>query len=324
MMDTMEYPQPIAISPHRIDPATLPGYVQLKVADLENQLVFYQTALGMQVNWQDLGRAGLGIDGRDLVRLLQTEKGHRYRGVTGLYHFAVLFPDRRELAKAVARLFRLNWANSPTDHVMTKTTYLDDPEGNTIELYCESPEDGVFMMDPTGSLIARHADGRPSDGREPLDLDALFAHVRPDDRLDGPLPLDTRLGHFHLYVSDLAETRSFYHEKLGFDDMGVAPAFRMGMVSAGGYHHHIGYNTWQGEGASPAPPDAVGLDHFAFYLSQAGELDRLEEQLRRVGQAYARQADRLWLQDPSGNVMLLTTSEMAAVHQESAPPNFVA
>lgn len=122
-------------------------YVLLKVANLKNQLLFYQHALGLQVNWQDDARAGLGVKGRDLVRLTQIQNGKRYRGVTGLYHFAILFPNRRELARAIARLFALKWPNSPTDHVMTKTTYLDDPEGNNIELYCESPEDGFFGFD---------------------------------------------------------------------------------------------------------------------------------------------------------------------------------
>jgi len=305
----MTLPQPVAISDQRIDPRTLPGYVQLKVADLENQLAFYQQVLGLELNWREGDSAGLGVDGRDLVRLTQIPSGKRYRGVTGIYHFAILFPGRAELARAVARLFAVQWPSSPTDHVMTKTTYLEDPEGTTIELYCESPEDGVFMLDPGGSLVARHADGRPSNGREPLDLDELFSHLPEGEPLDGPLPPETRMGHFHLYVADLDATRRFYHELLGFDDMGLAPDARMGMVSAGGYHHHIGYNTWQGEGAPPPPPDAVGLDHIAFYLPDSGELDRIEAMLREEGVAFERRLDGFWLDDPSQNTLRLTVAE---------------
>src|ERR1051325_5734760 len=108
--------QPVAIAPDRIHPETLPGYVYLKVANLKNQLLFYQRAIGLHVNWQDDTRAGLGANGRDFVRLTQIQNGKRYRGVTGMYHFAILFPNRRELARAVARLFALKWPNSPTDH----------------------------------------------------------------------------------------------------------------------------------------------------------------------------------------------------------------
>jgi catechol 2,3-dioxygenase len=308
----MTLPQPVAISPHRIPTETRPAYVQLKVADLENQLAFYQQVIGLALNWREMDRAGLGAGGRDLLRLVQLPDGQRYRGVTGIYHFAILFPGRAELARAVARLFALKWPNAPTDHIMTKTTYLEDPEGTTIELYCESPEDGVFMMDPDGSLIARHADGRPSDGREPLDLDALFGHLPEGEQPDGPVPPETRIGHFHLYVADLDATRRFYHGLLGFDDMGLAPVARMGMVSAGGYHHHIGYNTWQGQGAPPPPADAIGLDHIAFTLPGDGDLDRLEELLKEEGATFERRPDGLWLDDPSHNALRLTTVELAA------------
>ncbi len=308
----MTLPLPVAISPHQIPADTRPAYVQLKVSDLENQLTFYQQVLGLELNWHEGSRAGLGVDGRDLVRLTQIPDGKRYRGVTGIYHFAILFPNRAELARAVARLLAVKWPNAPTDHIMTKTTYLEDPEGTTIELYCESPEDGVFMMDPDGTLIARHADGRPSDGREPLDLDALFSHLPEGEPLDGPVPAETRIGHFHLFVADLDATRRFYHGLLGFDDMGLAPVARMGMVSAGGYHHHIGYNTWQGQGASPPPSDAVGLDHIAFTLPSDADLDHLEGLLKENGAAFERRADGLWLDDPSHNTLRLTTAELAA------------
>jgi catechol 2,3-dioxygenase len=307
----MTTPQPVAISPHRIPVDTRPAYVQLKAADLENQLAFYQQVLGLRLHWREDGQAGLGAGGPDLLRLVQIPGGKRYRGVTGLYHFAVLFPDRSELARAMARLFAANWPNAPTDHLMTKTTYLEDPEGTTVELYCESPEDGIFMMDPDGSLVARHADGRPSDGREPLDVEALFRHLPEGEPRDQPVPPETRIGHFHLYVADLQATRRFYHEGLGFDDMGLAPIARMGMVSAGGYHHHIGYNTWQGQGAPPPPDDAVGLDHIAFTLSGPGDLDQLESVMNEAEVAFERRPDGLWTQDPSQNSVRFATGELA-------------
>ncbi len=300
----MSIPQPIAVSPQRIHPDTRPAYVHLKAANLENQLAFYQTVLRLELNWRDGLSAGLGVSGRDLVRLTQISGGKRYRGVTGLYHFAILFPNRRELARAMARLFQAEWPNAPTDHVMTKTTYLADPEGNEIELYCESPEDGIFLFDEHGGFRAQWADGRPSNGREPLDLNALFSHLQPEDRFDAPLPPETRLGHFHLYVSSLAETRRFYHELLGFDDMGVGRGFRMGMVSAGGYHHHIGYNTWQGEGAPPPPQDALGLDHIAFTLPNPQAWEDFLARLKETGLPYMQTGQGVLLTDPAQNGVL--------------------
>jgi len=312
----MNIPHPVTIAPHRIHPNTRPGYVHLKVADLERQLPFYQQMLGLRLNWRNDKSAGLGVEGGDIVRMTKILNGQRYRGSTGIYHFAILFPNRRELARVVARLFALRWPNYPTDHVMTKTTYLDDPEGNNIELYCESPEDGISEV-VNGEFLARHTDGTPSDGREPLDLEALFSHLSKNDRLDVPAPPESRMGHFHIYVASLNETRHFYHELLGFDDMGVARSFRMGMVSAGGYHHHIGYNTWQGEGAPPPPPDSLGLYYFSFNLPDAVELERMDELLQEAGVDYERRPDGLFLHDPSHNALLLSTAELAEKNRES-------
>lgn len=307
MNSTPPIPQPVAISPHRIHPQTKPGYVHLKVADLKNQLAFYQQVLGLRLHWKDENSAGLGAGGADFVRLTQIQNGKRYRGVTGIYHFAILFPNRRELARVISRLFSMHWPNYPTDHVMTKTTYLDDPEGNNIELYCESPEDGIFVVNADGSFYARHADGRPSDGREPLDVDALLAHLTKDDRLDEPVPPEVHMGHFHMYVANLNETRRFYHELLGFDDMGVARSgFRMGMVSAGGYHHHIGYNTWQGEGAPPPPPDALGLKNISFVLPDRAAWDQLLARIEEVELPYTQTDEGILVTDPAQNNVLFS------------------
>jgi catechol 2,3-dioxygenase len=150
-----------------IHPATRIGTVSLKVANLENQITFYQQVLGFQLHGREGNKAGLGAGGADLLHLTEEPNLRKYRGVTGLYHFAVLFPNRRELARAIGRLIALKYPNYPTDHIMTKTTYLDDPEGNGIELYTESPEDGTWTM-ANGQYITRRADGSLSDGREPL------------------------------------------------------------------------------------------------------------------------------------------------------------
>lgn len=293
-------PQPLAIAAHRIHPDTRPSFVHLKVANLAKLLPFYQSILGLQVNHLTERKAVLGISGRDLVILEEYPQGKRYRGVSGLYHFALLLPNRRELARAIARLLTFGYLNYPTDHIMTKATYLDDPEGNSIELYCESPEDGIFCFQ-NGQFIAMRADGSLSDGREPLDLKRLFLYLERDDDLDTTLPSETVIGHFHLHVSNLEHARHFYHDLLGFDDMGLAPRFRMGMVSAGGYHHHIGYNTWQGEGAPPPPRDALGLEAIAFAFPHAEAWKAFCEQLQKRAIPFQQKERSISLTDPSGN-----------------------
>jgi catechol 2,3-dioxygenase len=290
-----------------IHPLTKIGTVSLKVANLENQLMFYQQALGFQLHWREGNKAGLGAGGEDLLRLTEEPNLKKYRGVTGLYHFAVLSPNRRELARVMARLFALKYRNYPTDHIMTKTTYLDDLEGNGIELYTESPEDGTWSM-ANGEYVTRRADGSLSDGREPLDVDALLSHLKEDDRLDVPIPPETRVGHIHLHVRNIDEAVDFYHGVIGFDVMGVAKSFRMAFVSAGGYHHHIGLNTWQGEGAPPPPADALGLRYFTVALPNQSAFNEVVERVEKAGIPANQTEDGLLIYDPSQNSVILTVA----------------
>ncbi len=291
---------------HRsIHPATGIGTVSLTVADLERQIDFYRTLLGFSVHWKRAGRAGLGAGGSDLVELVQRPEAKRYPRTTGLYHFAVLFPDRKELARAVARLFAARYPNYPTDHIQTKTTYLTDPEGQEIELYAESPEDGTMGI-ARGSFFARRADGSMSDGREPLDLDALFAHLDADEKLDTGLPAGTKIGHVHLYVRDVQEAVDFYTRVIGFDDMGTSPKFQAAFVSAGGYHHHVGLNSWIGRGSPPAPEGSLGLRHYSIRLPDEESYGQVVDRIADAGLETSEEEGGLLLRDPSRNGILLT------------------
>jgi len=301
----------VSASEASIHPETRIGTVHLTVADLERQAAFYQEVIGLQMHWRNGNAAGFGVGGQDLLQLTENRNARRYRGTTGLYHFAILLPDRRELARAIARLFSLNYPNYPTDHIMTKTTYLDDPEGQNIELYTDTPEDGAFGM-AGGVFFARRADGTLSNGREPLDVEALFRHLPPDDPLDQPMPPGTTIGHVHLYVADLDETLRFFHEVLGFDDMGMARSFRMGMVSAGGYHHHVGFNTWVGEGAPPPPGDALGLRYFTVVLPEARALEAVLGRVEAAGVPTLELDGGALVRDPSQNGILLKARDPEA------------
>ena len=289
-----------------IHPATLPGYVNLTVADLERQVEFYEKVIGLKLHWRTDAAAGMGVGNQDLVRLTEVSGAKRAGGTTGLYHLAILLPNRRELARAVARLFALKYRNYPTDHIMTKTTYLDDAEGNGIELYTESPEDGTWSL-ANGEYITRRADGSLSDGREPLDVEALFGHLKKDDRLDVGMPGETRIGHVHLHVRDIDEAVDFYHGVIGFDVMGIARSFRMAFVSAGGYHHHLGLNTWQGEGAPPPPENALGLRAFSIVLPDKTELDNVVARVKKAGFMTEQTEDGTLVRDPSMNGVILAS-----------------
>jgi catechol 2,3-dioxygenase len=289
-----------------IDAGTRIGLVSLTVANLENQILFYQQALGFKLHWREGNKAGLGAGGADLLRLTEEPNLKKYHGVTGLYHFAILFPSRRELARAVARLSVIKYRNHPTDHIMTKTTYLDDPEGNGIELYAESPEDGIFTIE-NNDFVTRRADGTLSNGREPLDVEALFSHLKEDDKLDDPIPAQTRVGHVHLHVRSVQEAVDFYHGNLGFDVMGISSTFQAAFISAGGYHHHMGLNAWQGEGAPPPPADAVGLRHFTVDLPNQQALDDVTARITQAGIPFNQTDDGLLVYDPSQNGVVLRT-----------------
>ena len=285
-----------------IHPATRLGTVSLTVSNLDAQVEFYRTLLGFLLHWRKDNRAGLGAGREDLIELVEEPGAERYARTTGLYHFAVLFPDRRELARAIARLFQARYENYPTDHIMTKTTYLSDPEGQEIELYTESPEDGSMGIS-NGGFFARRADGTLSNGREPLDLEALFSHLRPDDRVDQPIPSETRIGHVHLYVRDVPEAVEFYTNVVGFDDMGSSPSLQAGFVSAGGYHHHVGLNSWIGHGRPPAPEGALGLRHFTVILPDGPSYEEVAERIRGANVAATERHDGLFIRDPSRNAI---------------------
>ena len=300
--------QPLSKTEFSIDPATHIGHVSLNVSDLDRQIEFYEKVIGLQIRERSEDAASLGSGRSDLLRLVRLQGATRRRGTTGLYHFAILLPNRRELARAIGRLFAMRVRNYPTDHIMTKTTYLDDLEGNGIELYTESPEDGTWSL-ANGEYITRRADGSLSDGREPLDVDALLKHLKQGDRLDAPMPPETKIGHVHLHVRNIAEAVDFYHGIIGFDVMGVAKAFRMAFVSAGGYHHHVGLNTWQGEGAPPPAPNSLGQRYFSVVLPNQTALAQVLERVREAGLPTEATEAGVLLRDPSQNGVVLSAEQ---------------
>src|SRR3989449_5960544 len=279
------------------------GAVELGVTDRDRALGFYRDYIGLTPLASMGSEIRLGAAGRELVVLHPGAERPVVQRRSGLYHLAIVVPDRRELARVIARLARLQWDQYPTDHVMTKANYLWDPDGNGIEIYTESPEDGTMGF-ANGTFVAYDKDGRPRSGRDPIDLEEMFSHLREDDRLDAPIPEGTKMGHIHLHVADAEDALRLYHDLVGFDVMGHRPD--VGFVSAGGYHHHVGLNTWAGQGAQPAPPGSAGLRPYAVEPPTPRDLDDVIGRLGHGAVSPPEKADGMAAVDPSPNPVLVS------------------
>lgn len=290
-----------------VAPATGVGAVHLAVTDRERALSFYRTVVGLEL-LDDGSPIRLGAGGRELVVLHPGAAGPVPQGTTGLYHLAIVVPDLREFARVVGRLTEIRHPHAPTDHTMTKSDYLWDPDGNGIEIYAETPEDGTWVMSEN-EFAAIDSAGRPRSGRDPINLRQLFAGLSPDDDLFEPLPAGSRMGHVHLHVRDLDEAVGFYSGLIGFDVTGISRGFGAAFVSAGGYHHHLGLNTWAGRGAPPAPADRSGLRLFTIEVPTAADLEEVTVRLSRGGAAPKDAPGGVAVRDGSGNRALITVRE---------------
>jgi catechol 2,3-dioxygenase len=280
-----------------IDPRTRIGAVHLTIADLRRSVRFYERRLGFTVHRRDDRTAWLGAGGPDLLILSQCERAPRVRGTTGLYHFAILVLSRLDLAHALRRMVATaTIIQGAADHGVSEALYLADEDGIGIEVYRDRPREEWPVVD-----------GRLQMGAAPLDLDALLAEAGRADSAAG-LPRETTIGHVHLHVARLAEAHAFYVDALGFEltqRYGPSALF----VAAGGYHHHIGLNTWAGVGAPPPPPGAIGLKHFALMLPDAAARDAVLAQVRAAGITREETDQGPLIRDPAKNAMLLRTEK---------------
>jgi catechol 2,3-dioxygenase len=275
--------------------ATRLGGVELTITDLERALDFYTRVLGLSVRELDDRSAALGAGGEDLVTL-RVVPGARPAGRhAGLYHYALLFPSREELARVGRRVAESRTRiDGASDHGTHEAIYLPDPDGNGIELAADRPREQWPDM-RGGDLFGS--------GPEPLDVGALFATIAEERR---PSPLaepGLRVGHMHLHVGDLEPATRFYRDGLGFELMAAMPSAVF--VAAGGYHHHVAFNTWRGAGVGPAPEDAVGLRHWTLISENAAERDAVIGRLRALGVTLEQRPDGTLARDPSANAVLI-------------------
>jgi catechol 2,3-dioxygenase len=282
-----------------IDPATTLGAVSLNVADTARSRAFYERAIGLVGEERDDGTIALSVPGGHALVELRGDRSAPAldRGATGLFHLAILLPSRRDLAFALGRLASARWPlDGASDHLVSEALYLSDPDGNGIELYRDRPREEW-----------RYDEGQLQMATIRLDIEGVLSELAGDDpQGQASVPAGTHIGHVHLQVSDLSSVEEFYAGVLGFDVVvrGYPGAL---FVSAGGYHHHIGLNTWHSAGGSPPLPGAVGLHSYEVLLPDHAALADVLERVDAAGIG-AEVADKgTVIRDPSGNAVRLRT-----------------
>jgi catechol 2,3-dioxygenase len=276
-----------------IAPQTTVGAVHLTVADLDRSERWYAHALGLDAARDD-GVARLSVGGNELLVLYEERGAQPVRGHTGLYHYALLVPERSDLARWLAHVAQERIPlTGLSDHFVSEAIYLRDPDGHGIEIYRDRPRE---RWEHVGNTIRM--------GVEPLDVEDLLSASGGGTAL---VPAGTRMGHVHLHVADLGAAAAFYRDALGFDEMA-----RLGdqarFLSAGGYHHHIGTNTWAGHGATPPPPGSAALRHATIVLPDAAERDRVAGRAADAGAEPVEVAGGILVRDPSENALVLAVA----------------
>lgn len=274
--------------------STRMGAVELSVADLERSIAYYAGDIGLRALDRQADRAVLGAGTEPLVALVEQRGAPPADGYPGLFHFALLVPERADLARFLAHAIRERVTlTGLSDHAVSEALYLYDPDHHGIEIYADRPR--AEWEDHVGERL----------GTWPLDVNALLAELAdPATEPFDVLPTGTTMGHVHLRVLDVAESVAFYRDVIGFELMarlGGQAAF----LGAGGYHHHVGANVWETAHPRPAPDDHARLLHATVVLPDDDERARVIARAAAAGHATERTDAGPLLRDPAGNGLLL-------------------
>lgn len=287
-----------------IDPRTSPGIVALTVRELEPAAEFYQSIAGFRRLSGEEQIVILGAGDTPILKLVEdTAAAPPPPRSAGLYHFAVLFPSRPALGALLRHLAETRWPlQGFADHAVSEAIYLADPEGNGIELYRDLPRESWPYLS-----------GKLQMTTDPLDIESILAEAGPQPETGArngyQAPEGTRLGHMHLRVTDIEAALDFYTRGLGFDLITrYGPS--AGFVSAGGYHHHIGFNIWNSAGGPTPPEGSLGLRYFTLKLPDDAALENLAGHLQQEGIDAQEVQGGLQARDPSGNKIIFTVRDM--------------
>jgi catechol 2,3-dioxygenase len=282
----------------RLPNGTSVGAVRLQVADLDRSVRFYQEVLGLRVAAQAMGMAALAVSGDDEVLIHLVE----HRGVQpvgrrarlGLFHFAILLPDRAALARLVRHLSQTGARLGAGDHLVSEAFYLSDPDGLGIEVYADRPREAWRRV---GRELKMATD--------PVDVPGLLAAA--DEVPWTGMPAGTVMGHVHLHVGDLERAAAFYADGLGFDTTTWSYPGAL-FFGAGGYHHHVGVNTWAGAAAPSAGADDAQLLEWTLTVPDAEAVAAVFAGLEAAGHpAEQRPSDAIAARDPWGTAVRIAT-----------------
>lgn len=270
-------------------PNTHVGQVRLKIEDLDRSLKFYQDIMGFAILDRTDTIANLTADGKTSILKLEQPEGiqPKQARTTGMYHFALLLPTRKDLANFVIHLSENNIQMGAADHLVSEALYIKDLDGNEIEIYVDrDPE----VWDWNGEEVAMTTD--------PLNFQELISHRVPDEKWVG-LPTETVMGHIHLHVAELEKTEEFYVKGLGFDVVNRFGSQAL-FLSTAKYHHHIGLNTWNGVGAAKPAENTVGMESVEFIYNDKAAIEATVAKLEKIGATVVEEDGRTFTYDPSG------------------------
>ena len=274
------------------------GPVQLDVSSLDDSITYYTDVVGLQVHRRDDGTAAMGAGGEDLVVLVEQPGASPSGRHAGLYHFALLFPTRESLARAILRIADTRTRiEGASDHGVSEAVYLRDPDNNGIELAVDRTRDAW----PAG----RTPDERYGIFTIALDVKSLMDTIAGEPTEEHADP-GVVMGHVHLHVADVERALAFYRDVLGFEVMvNIGSA---AFVSAAGYHHHVSFNSWLGKDVGPRPDGTAGLRQWIIVLERPEEVEAVLERVRAAGIPVEERDGGFLVRDPWGTAVVVSTS----------------
>jgi catechol 2,3-dioxygenase len=273
----------------RLPDETRIGRVRLQVSDIGRSVAYYEQVLGMRTISRDDGAVRLGPhdDDRILIELVEKRDARPVprRGLLGLYHFAVLLPDRASLGRFIAHLSEIGAYAGMSDHLVSEAVYLTDPDGLGIEVYADRPRDTWRLVDRQLEMTTK-----------PLDVSSVVG-AAGGEKWDG-MPAGTVIGHVHFHVGDIDRASSFYHAGLGMDKIVWNYPGAL-FLSAGGYHHHVGTNTWA-QGAPAAADGDARLLEWELLVPDSTAVQAAAASLATAGYPIEHDGDALLASDDWG------------------------